>query len=109
MTYYIDWNRTTMPFDRILDARMFAVAKLKRYPNKNIQIYVRIDLGPYGYKSGNFIIEKSRETIRCIERYDRNDKRQKIYVSQNEEDVYGRISSPRIIDPKTGRLNGVYL
>ena len=109
MTYYIDWNKTTMPFDRILDARIFAIAKLKRYPNKNIQIYVRIDLGPYGYKSGNFITERPTETIRCIERYDRYDKRQKIYVSQNEEGmINGRISS-RILDPKTGRLDGMYL
>lgn len=109
MTYYIDWNRSTLSFDKISDARMFAITKIKRYPYKNIQIYERVDLGPYGYKSGNFITERPTETIRCIERYDRNDKRQKIYVSQNEEDVYGRISSPRIIDPKTGRLNGIYL
>lgn len=109
MTYYIDWNRTTLSFDKITDARMFAVAKIKRYPNKGIQIYERIDLGPYGYKSGNFITERPTETIRCIERYDRYDKRQKTYVSQKEEDVYGRMSSPRIIDPKTGLLKGPYL
>lgn len=87
--YQIDWNRKTYSFDRITDARLFAVSKLKRSRKAYIEIY-----SPRAYLSP--VLEET------IQKSSVDGK--KFYTATNESSINSRTAEPPVIDTKTGRL-----
>lgn len=96
MYYAIYWNGNTYLFDKITEARLFAISKIKNRPanKKSNDIQIMRDDG------WRFAPE---ELIYAVK-----DGRKWVYLAQDDTSVRGRLTSPYTIN-KNGAIGHPYL